>query len=354
MAFTQGELDSIASGTLDYFIREKPHAQTIQDRPLYDAMRKAQKSFGGGKENISGSVKGAYTTTAAGYTHNDTVAYANPANLLRVAYAWKEHHAGITLTLTELKKTGISVVDSLNSAKTTSHSDADLYRLVNLLEDKFEDMDEGYARSMDKLMHRDGTGDAKALAGLKHFIADDPTAGTVGGLSRVTLPWFRNRARTTAHATATTSANGPVNTSTTKLADVLFTEFRQLRRYGGRPNLFIAGSDFLDALGKELRGNGYYTQMGFTKREQTDLGMAEISWNGTVFQYDPTLDDESNAKRCYVIDTRRLFPYVMEGEDRKIHTPARPATQYVMYRAVTWTGNLYMNQGNCHGVYDIA
>ena len=44
---------------------------------------------------------------------------------------------------------------------------------------------------------------------------------------------------------------------------------------------------------------------------------------------------------------------VMEGEDRKTHTPARPPEKYVLYRAMTWTGGLCAQQLNGMGVYSI-
>ena len=91
------------------------------------------KSFPGGKADLSVAVKGVYTTSVAGFTHNDTVSYANPAYIQRAAYAWKEHHAGISVTLTELKKDGISVTDSTTSSGTSNHAQRDKTVLVCLL-----------------------------------------------------------------------------------------------------------------------------------------------------------------------------------------------------------------------------
>ena len=76
--------------------------------------------------------------------------------------------------------------------------------------------------------------------------------------------------------------------------------------------------------------------------------------SGKVFEYDPTLDDEGLSKYCYVIDTKRIFPKVMDGEDMKKHAPARPEDRYVMYRAVTWTGGVVCTQRNTSGVYSIV
>ena len=139
MPFTAQELDNMANAALDYFLKGPAIKQSIQDRPLYDAMKRAQKTFPGGKEFIRANVKGDYTTAFGGYEHDDTVSYANPANLKQLNYPWKELHAGISLTHTELKKDGISVVDT-NGESVSQHSERELTAITNLLEDKLDDM----------------------------------------------------------------------------------------------------------------------------------------------------------------------------------------------------------------------
>jgi len=355
MAFSAGELANIANAVLDYYIdRGQVYANSLQDKPTLQAMDAAAKEFPGGKGDVSVAVKGQYTTTVAGYTHNDTVTYANPANIKRANFSWKEHHAGISVTLTELKRAGIVVADTMNSASTSNVSEQEQIELANLLEDKLDDMMEGYSRGFNNFLWGDGTVDAKALAGIRSIIKDNPTVGSVGGIdqSLAANSWWRNRASL---AIATTAAGE-------ELTEFLHTEMRQLRRYGGRPNLAVAGSAFLDRLSKEIRSKGNYTQTGFARRGATDFGMAEISYNGLVFQYDPTLDDLGTTavagkdfrKRCYIIDTSKINLMYMRGEKMKRHSPARPADQYVMYRAITTTAVMGATQLNCHGVYEIA
>lgn len=344
MAFTAQQLANIANAALDHHVRGPAMAQSIQARPLYDAMRNAQKTFPGGKGDISIPVKGDYTTAIEGYTHDDTVSFQNPANIKRAAYTWKEIHAGISLTLTELKIDGISVVDSNRSESTTNHSERELHVLTGLLQDKLDDMSEGWARTFNDMLWKDGTQDSKEIPGVPALISETPSTGTVGGINRATNTWWQNRASTSIATTPTGE----------ELIRELHTEMRQLRRYGGRPNLALAGSDFLDRLADQIRNKGNYTDSGFRRREATNIGMAEISYNGLVFQYDPTLDDLSKEKYCYILDTRHMYLDTMQGEDMKSHTPTRPPEKYVMYRAMTYTGALVCDQMNAHGVYSIA
>jgi len=138
------------------------------------------------------------------------------------------------------------------------------------------------------------------------------------------------------------------------VAAKLQSEYRQLRRYGGNPKLWIAGSAFIEWLEKELRSKGNYTLDGFTSKGKTDMGIADLQFKGNSIIYDPTLDDISRSKYLYVLDTRFIQPYVVDGENMKKHFPARPENKYVFYRAMTWMGGLVCKQRNAHGVYSIA
>jgi hypothetical protein len=354
MAFTAGELTNIANAAMDYFVKGKAFAQSIQEKPLLNAMIAKQETFPGGKGKISIPVQFDYDQSSfAGYTHNDTVAYTNPANLKRAEFPWKEIHAGISLTNTELKHDGISVVDTLHGKSTSNHSERDVTVLTGLLENKLSDMAEAWSRSFDTMLHKDGTQDAKQVPGIASLITSDavtglaPTTGVIGGIDRATVPLWRNRSATGAAKITASAANQTLTTFLRK-------ELRQLKRYGGSPDLVICGSAFIEALELEIAEKGIYTQQGFA-RGTNDIGMADITMAGLGrFIYDPSLDDLAKSKFAYFIDTKNVKLKVMEGEDRKTHNPARPADQYVLYRAMTWTGGLVARQLNGCGVYEVA
>lgn len=352
MPFTQAELDNIANAAFDFYMKGPALAQSIQSRPLLDALRKKQKTFPGGKGDIRRNVKGDYTTAFAGYTHDDAVTYANPANIKQVNFPWKEMHAGISVTHTELKRDGISVVDT-NGEETVMHSEREITAITNLLEDKLDDMGEGTARSLNLTCWKDGTQDAKVFPGIKSLISFTPATGVTGGIDRATSAWWRNRAIVSvANGGAGAIAASAANQTLTK---ALRKEIRQLRRFGGKPNLWVAGSAFIEALELEVSEKGTYTDHGFVNGGTTEIGMAEISMRGLGrCIYDPTLDDLNMSKFGYIIDTDHLYLDAMDGEDMKQHSPARPADKYVLYRGVTLTAGMVVDQLNCHGVYEVA
>ena len=344
MPFTAQELDNAANALLDYHVRGPAYSQVIQDRPLFDALMGKQKTFPGGKEFITEPVKGTYSTAVQGYTHDDEVSYTNPANIKRTQVKWYEIHAGISLTLTELKMSGISVTDSMNSKSTTNHSEKEAVVLTDLLEDKIDDMMEGFARSFTDMLWRDGTQDAKAIPGIQSFILTAPTTGITFGIDRAANSWWRNRANLSIDSSTASNQN---------LVNALQKDFRQLRRYRGKPTKHLAGSDYMDAFEKELRSKGNYTLEGWANKKMIDASVADIAFKGLMIEYDPALDDLGLSKYGYVFDMRRLYLKTMDGEDRKTHTPARPPQRYVMYRSMTYTGALCCNQLNAQEVLSV-
>jgi hypothetical protein len=355
MAFTAGEVTNIANSALDFYLNKgTAFQQAIQTKPLISKLESGAKTFPGGKGDISIAIQGTYgdgtvNSDLRGYTHDDTVSFFTPANVKRAAFTWREHHIGLMITHTELKIDGISVTDT-NGEGTSNHSGREMTALVNLMENKLADFGERYAVSSNSLYWGDGTSDAKAMAGIRSILTANPTTGSVGGINRATSgnEYWRNRARTASSGGAVTSsvANGGA------LLQVLQNEKRQLMRYGGNPTVFLAGSDFIAAMETEMRANGYYTQNGFSGRQ--DGAMGALSFGGVNIEYDPTLDDLSLQKRAYWWDPRHIFLMKMENEWKRQHTPARPSNQFLMYRSITCTGQIVATQCNSALVIDIA
>jgi hypothetical protein len=343
MPFTAQELASIEASVID-FHKKGVKDQTLQARPLYDDLVRMKKTFPGGKEYVTERVSGEFPVEMVGYTHDDEQAYDNPATLKEAKAKWYEVGAGVSYTHTELKKYGVTVVDSAFGDKTSTHTEAELVALVNIVEYKNKQLNEGSHRSLAEMFWRDGTQDAKAIPGILSFILDSPATGTTFGIDRAANTWWRNRASVSIDA-STASNNNLINT--------LQDEFRQLRRYGVPKHKFYAGSDFMDAMEKEMRSKGTYTDTGWAKSGRLDASMADLAFKGIDIVYEPLLDDLSRAKYGYVLDMNAIYLHAMENEWMKSHTPARPAEKYVLYRALTCTGALCASQLNSSGVYAI-
>jgi hypothetical protein len=347
MPFTVAEFETAANAAIEFrFKRGQVLSQSVQDKPLLKMFRNKTKTFAGGNDNITVAVKGTYTTSIQGFSHDDSVGYSNPANIKKASYPWKLIHAGIQFTTHELIKDGISLVDTTTGKNESQISGRDETALANMFEDKLDDFAEGWDRSFNTMLWRDGTQDANLVPGVRSFILDNPASATVvAGLDQNTNAWWRNRA---------TLNISTANAANQTLVQLLQNEVRQLRKFGGRPTMALCGSAFLDWFEQELRAKGNYTLEGWAKSNSIDASVADVSFKGISFEYDPTLDDLGLSKYAYVLDPKTIYPMVVTGEDMKKHAPARPENKYVFYRAMTWIGGLVCVQRNANGVYSIA
>lgn len=343
---TAEQIANAANSLLEFNMKGQAMSQVLQDRPLYrDLMARKKTVPGGLNRNITMPVKGQYTTSAVGFEGDDDVGFASPANTKRLTARWNFVHAGITFTMTELAEAGINVVDSNTGEKTNEVSRSDAIILTNLLQEKFDDLIEGSARSTAEMFWRDGTQDSKAIAGIQSFLTLTPTTGTVFGIDAAQNSWWRNR---------TSLAIDSSTASNQNLVNTLQSEVRQLRRYGGRPSKMYCGSTFIEAYEKELRSKGNYTLRGFSGKEAVDAGMADVEFKGIMLEYDPLLDDLGYAKYCYMLDMSKLAFHCLAEHDWKKHWPSRPPEKYVFYHSMTLAGAIVTQQRNAHGIYSIA
>ena len=348
MPFTTDQFNNIVTAAIDFhYKRGNVLSQSKQDKPLLKWLTGAQKEFPGGTGQITRRVKGLYSTTVQGFDSDDSVNYVNPTNLRTAVYPWKLLHAGIQFSMDELLKNGISVTDTQDGTGVHDVSQAEKVQLAQVMDDKLEDMSEGWDRGMNQIFWKDGTQDAKVPAGILSFILDNPASATVvGGIDQSLNPWWQNRA-----SLLINSAHVPADQV---VVQTLQKEIRQLRRFGGKPDMALAGSSFMDWFEQELRAKGNFTLEGWAKAGKIDASVADLEFKGISINYDPTLDDLGRAKYCYFFDKSTIYPMVISGEDKKKHNPSRPENKYVFYRAMTWAGGLVCDRRNANGVYSIA
>lgn len=335
--------NDIASAILDEYTRSPAFYQTIQDKPLLGFLKQGQKTFDAGKTNVVTNVKGILMNQTggffSGYSQDTSVTFTQAQNIQQASYPWKEVHAGLIITWTELKQSGITIGDD-QSVK--NHASA-MTVLTNLLTDRMEDYAESWARSMNNMFWLDGTQDSLQVPGIQSLLPLDNTTATIGGISQATYTWWRHRVKTGIQPSAQNST----------LIETIRAELIQLARFGGKPNKMLCGSDFLSGLRTEINAKGSYTLTGFQGTKDISMGEIMVPQVG-AFMYDPTLDDLGCSKYCYFLDGRKIRSRPMQDEENKSLTPARPYQYMVFLKSMTWTGALDSIQENANEVMVLA
>jgi hypothetical protein len=189
MPFTADEIANINNAALEAYIdKGTVWKQNVANKPMLEAFNASAGRFSGGKDNVSFAVKaGQGGGSLQGYSGDDQVAYYNPTGIKRARFPWKEHHIGMVVTHTELKVDGIEVIESGADQRTSAMDGREEHALANLLDEKNDTLGEDYAFSLDRLIHGDGSSDAKALAGIQSIILDSPAPSaalpTPGGVT---------------------------------------------------------------------------------------------------------------------------------------------------------------------------
>lgn len=359
MPFTADELQDINNMSLETYLNKgEVFKQDIANKPMLAAFQQRAGSFPGGKENVSFLVGSGYGGgTLTGYTGDDQLSHYNPAGSVRFRMPWKEHYLGMVVTMTELKHDGIDVVESGSDQRTREMNGREAQALANILDEKNEKLGADYNKSLDDLVHADGTADTKAFAGIKAFILDNPFTGTTGGISRAANTWWRNDAMTAA-ANGAGGFNKITSASTGGgvLITAMDTAARRRSKYanGQTKVRYFCGSDFIDAYKAEMRANGYYSQTGW-RGQKPDGSMDDPSHGGLPLEWDPTMDDLGRSKFCEAIDMgkRGIRLMYMDGQKMKKHNPARPYDRMVMYNGISMTAVMVARQLNTSGVYEI-
>lgn len=338
--------NDIANALLTNYTRGATIVQTMQDKPLLAYLNSKKKTFSGGNQFISDPIQGYFMSDQAGflqgYSEDDQLNFNQAANILRNSQNWKEVHAGLIISWTELKKDGITIKD--HQAQST-HSEVEAFQLTDLLDNRMSDFMESLARAKNRMLWLDGSQDPKATPGVKSILTDVVGQGVTVGLNRATYAFWNHRL----------NLNVAVSAADSTLLKFLQDEVIQLLRFGGKPDKALVGSIFLKALRTELWAKGQQTVTGFQdNKSATSFGMDEIQINGIgTFTYDPTLDDLGESNRCYIMDSRRLVLRPMEGEDDKVLTPERPYNYMVFLKDITWTGALCCTQLNGMAIYAV-
>lgn len=348
MPISNADLQELAKVSLDEYLRNMPVDQIATERPLLKKLMAGRKTFLGAKQNVVENIRKDYGSNFAWAYGEDAVSFNKRNTTEQAAFPWRRAVDGLYLDYDRLFGNGIKVREGDRGAFKLEQNEK--VQLLNLLDEQMESLKEGFMKKLDLELHRNGTQDTDAVAGLDALVAVAPATGVIGGLDGATATYWRNNAQT-----------GISTASVGTLAQAMETNWRKCIKNGGSPDFILAGGDFIDAYRKEIT----ITNNAESGRVKTvDAGVGSGVSTGMYFKgveiiWDPQFEELQTLetatvnwnKRCYFLNTKHLK---YRDDDMDIVTPVRPHDTLAMYAMVNLRMALSTSRRNAQAVLAIA
>lgn len=348
MPISTQDLQELAKISLDEYLRNIPVDQIATERPLLKKLMEGRKTFLGARQNVVENVRKTYGSNFNWAYGEEAVAFNKRNTTDQAAFPWRRAVDGLYIDHDRLFGAGIKVREGDRGAFKLEQNEK--VQLLNLLDEQMESLKEGFMQKLDLELHRDGTHDTDAVAGLDALISTAPATGVIGGLDGATATYWRNYAKTAI-------ATGTVGT----LAQEMEQAWRRCIKNGGSPNFILAGGKFIDAYRKEVTVTNN-ADAGAVKRLDAGVGSGVntgLYFKGVEIIWDPQFEELDALttplvqweKRCYFLNTKHMK---YRDDEMDIVTPVRPHNVLAMYAMVNLRCALSTNRRNAQAVLAIA
>lgn len=351
MPFTSQEIIDAGKAGLDFYLAQKPVDQIAVERPLLKALQAKQKEAPGAKQYIVEQLRKTYGSNFQWFNGSSIVTYNRRQTLEQANYAWRSCHDGLALNEDQLAQNGITITDD---GKTGQASDAEKIQLTNLFEEQSEALRLGFQEQFSQALHLDGTQATDALTGLDSLVSLTPTSGTVGGIDRSVAAnsYWRNNAATGLTTTTTTGT----------ILNNMETSWRACIRNGGKPDLILAGSTYVDGYRQFVLNTYGRMDFGPANEKTIEGGTKMMTFHGVELQWSPEFADLDARyapstlweKRCYFLNTQTIRLRPLAGHNMITRKPPRAYDRYEYYFALTWRGAMTMNRSNANAVLALS
>ena len=351
MPFSAQDIQDAGKIGLDFYLADKPVDQIALERPLLKALQGKKKSAPGAKQYVVEQLRARYSSNFQWFNGSSIVTYNRRQTVEQANYAWRSCHDGFALDEDRLAQNGIIVTDDRGPSKA---SDSEKIMLTNLIEEQAEVLRLGFQEQFSYQLHLDGTQSTDAIAGLDSLISLAPTSGTVGGIDRSSASnaYWRNNVSTGLTTT----------TSTGTILNQMEVQFRQCARNGGRPDLIVAGSTFIDGYRNFVLNTFGRMDFGPSNTKRVEGGTSVLTFQGVEVQWSPEFQELDSRyapstlweKRCYFINTQTITLRPLQGHDMVSRKPPRAYDRYEYYWGLTWRGALTMNRSNANAVLALS
>lgn len=348
-ALTSRDLAIIAKNAYKR-IHNKEKTQKIdrKARPWLDHLeaKREDTTFEGGA--IKYTLQLSFNDPGTTWTGDDEIEAFDPDFSLNMEFGYFNYNTAVTIKHDVLTGLGFSIkANGTGDIEARAGMGADMaYKLRKYVTQLVEGAKDNHNKFLDRLMLRSGTASSNDPVGLFGILTEDPTTGTIGGLSRVTYPQLRHIRQTG----LTPTAAGDFRTLwSTALASA--NAFSHANGVAGSVSFYMAGSAFIEAYKNWGELNNYRVNRNLGDlKPKFDFGIADemLHFEGIPIIRNFSMDDLDSVdtfsptctKLCIGVNDQVWHYKSLKGKYKDMSSPADPPKQRVTREDIDTTAHI--------------
>lgn len=315
----------------DVLNRKNPETLDRYEMPWWSFLQSHSKSSGNANGTTTVKLKKSGGLELQFWSRRDPLGFGETNIDLETTFPFTNMHMGLEMVHDDLFNQGYDVVANAqrgkNFAKKLSEDEGN--RLIDIVEEKIEDLLDAWDVQGDLTFLRDGSYDTKAPVGLDGLLPIDPTSGTIGGVSR-SNPLLQH----TVKASLTVTSSGTLKAG---MIQAQREANRNSRGRGGKVDFIMAGSSFIDAYQAFSTANGLVINGDLSGNKRVDIGLPDtgLYFNGIPIVWNPSFDVLQTIeaasvdwrKRAYMLNSKTWKLCHPGSNDKRFSAPMDPAEQ---------------------------
>jgi hypothetical protein len=300
-----GTLDTMIHSMLDKSRRKLIMASIKSNALVAWAMANDKVEMENGGANITNPLTLGRNPNVASYQYYDEVPVNETSEFTTIGFGWS-------------RVAGTLIVSDQEVDENTG--DAALFKILT---EKLNVLEMSIKEKFSEYLYGAGTGTDPL--GLASLIPDDPTTGTLGGLSRANEQQWRTSAYQFAGALDPTNIEEAMD-------DILL----DLKLKSDKPDVIIVGRNILRMYRQAVRDKVMITLDQSSKgKGMYDLGFEGVTHNGIPMLY----DEDCGVNRAYFINSNYLRTHILKGVNMRTKDLVAPWTVDAIGKRVVWQGN---------------
>lgn len=300
-----GTLSTVVHSMLDKS-RKKLILASIKSNALMAwAFANDRVEFEDGGANITNPLTVGRNQNVSSYQYYDQLPVSQTNEFTTVGYGWSR--VGGTLIISDQEQD-------------ENKGEAMIFKLLNA---KMEVLEESIKDKFSEYLYGSGTG--VDPLGLLSLVPNDPTTGTLGGISRVTETQWR-----------TSAYNFAGSLDPTIIEEAFDDVLMDLKLKGDKPDLMLCGRNIIRNYRQAVRDK-VSINIADTKNGKAmyDLGFEGTTHNGVVMLY----DEDCPVDSCYFINSKYLRTHILKHVNMKVKDLVAPWNVDAIGKRVVWQGN---------------